>query len=456
MSSWFILLLSTFSYGSVVYVSDEENLKNIFTPPLTEEWDSQRGAGFTIGTSTSTQDILVIPPLLLKNLSDENKKAVKKLYLEKKCEFAGTTYTEVILPVLFSVKLKDDVKEQIEKGREIYYEIFGSPPSIFYPYLGIISKDIVEILRQSGYSVILATSGVLTDLKNAGGAEEAAPDLSRWTGSPVQNLAWDYIKQAMAKLDEYANSKLYNGEKFNAAMEELYNLEKPIWFENYASSDEDKKKENDLWFRAGLSNVYRAIDSELPAVVSVPLYISAKNNPLIDTTSGEYMVYFEDNTDNVFISSCNLMAFGVKKTTGVIIFDIFVSSISDEVIDIYIDMNKKNNAGSTAFLPGHNGFTDSISAWEYAVSVSSFDAKFYRYNRTGPPVRTKTFTVSNFLDKNLIEIIVPERYILGNPKKWGYVVAGFLSPIKSGIFDIIGFDLPPAETIIQIPALRIK
>ena len=434
--SFLLLVLSTFSYGSVVYLTDEEELKNIFS----------------LGVSTSSQDILVIPPMLLKNLADENKDTVKKLHTEKKYIFAGTTYTDVILPVLFNAKLDEDVREQIEKGRKVYYEVFGEEASVFYPQLGIITEDIVKILIQSGYSVFVTSFGVQKDLRSE--TDIIPADLSRWTGSPVQNLAWDYIKQAELKLTEYANSKSYDAEKFDAAKEELYLLTKPIWFENYISSDENKKKENDLWFRAGLSNVYRAIERELPQALSVPLYISERYNPLINMATGEYILYFADDTDNVFLSSCNLLAFGVKKSTGVIVFDIFASSVTDEVFDIYIDLNKKNNAGGTSFLDGRNGFTDSVSAWEYAVSVSTNSAKFFRYNRTGPPIRVGLFTVNNFLDNNLIEVKIPGNYILGNPKKWGYIVAGFLP--SGDIFDIIGYDVPMSETIIQVPALRLE
>ncbi|MBI5572973.1 MAG: hypothetical protein HY919_00280 [Elusimicrobia bacterium] len=434
---WLILLLlPTFSYGSVLYLTDEEELKNIFT----------------LGVSTSSQDILVIPPMLLKNLSDENKATVKKLHTEKKYIFAGTTYTDVILSVLFNAKLDEDVREQIEKGRKVYYEVFEEEASVFYPHLDIISEDIIKILIQSGYSVFVTSFGVQKDLRNE--TDIIPADLSRWIGSPVQNLAWDYIKQAKLKLTEYANSKSYNVEKFDAAKEELYLLTKPVWFENYISSDENKKKESDLWFRAGLSNVYRAIGQELPTALSVPLYISQSRNPLLDTTTGEYILYFTDDVNDVFMSSCNLLAFGVKKSTGVIVFDIFVSSASDEVIDIYIDLNKKNNAGITSFIGGHNGFTDSLSAWEYAVSISTNSAKFFRYNRTGPPVRAGNFAVNNFIDNNLIEVKIPGSYILGNPKKWGYIVAGFLP--SGDIFDIIGYDVPMSETVIQVPALRSK
>ena len=62
------------------------------------------------------------------------------------------------------------------------------------------------------------------------------------------------------------------------------------------------------------------------------------------------------------------------------------------------------------------------------------------------------FPVNNFSYNNLIEVKIPGKYILGNPKKWGYIVAGFLP--SGDIFDIIGYDVPASETVIQIPALR--
>ncbi|MFH1540893.1 MAG: glucodextranase DOMON-like domain-containing protein [Elusimicrobiota bacterium] len=467
------LLLSTISYGSVIHISDEEELKNIFdTFSLSMSTPTINISTPTISMSTPTQDILVISPFLLENLSDENKEAIKKLYSEKKCEFAGTTYVEVILPVLINEKLEDDAKQQIEKGKKIYYEIFEGEPTIFYPYLEIISSDSVEMIKQLNYSAIVTSHSIKIDLCNeiSTTSFDLSRDLSRWSGAPVQTLAWNYIKQAKLKLAEYINSESYNIEKFNTALEELYSLEKPIWFENYISRDANTKKENDLWFRAGISNLYRVIGRESPSSISIPLY-NLESHDLIanNTTTDKYVVYFTDdfaNNGDTYLSSstqasppmslsdCNLSAFGIKKSTGGIIFDIFVSSITNEIIDIYIDLNEKDGIGNTSFLAGHNGFTDSISAWEYAISVSSFNAKFCRYSRTGLPIKPKTFTINNFPDENLIELILPENYILGNPKKWGYIVAGFLP--SGDIFNIVGRDIPIGETIIQIPALRLE
>mgnify|MGYP001606034052 FL=1 len=150
------LLLSTFSYSSVMYVKDEEGLENVFTTSI----------------STSSRDILVIPSSLLKSLSDENKGIIKKLHCERKYDFAGTAYTEVVLPLLHEMQFESDVNDQIEKGRKVYQEIFNDDPSIFYAEYGIISNEVAEILMWSGYSGVLTTSCVAIDLKNKRGLKK--------------------------------------------------------------------------------------------------------------------------------------------------------------------------------------------------------------------------------------------------------------------------------------------
>ncbi|MBN1384913.1 MAG: hypothetical protein JW983_08540 [Elusimicrobia bacterium] len=426
-------------YSMQIYINNEEEIKNINV----------------IETSTDSKNIFVIPSDLLKNLSDENKELIKKIQNTGQADFVGTTYTEVILPVLFKAELIEDAKEQIEKGRFVYYEVFGNEPLVFYPYMGIVSQQVLEILRESGYDTFISSSGKQVDLYDEFLLPE--PDLSPWIGVSVQKLAWECLKLARTRLDDYAGSKMYKVEKFKAAMGELRLLQKPIWFENYISPDDNKKRENDLWFRAGLSNIYRVIGFEPPEEISVPLFVHREElfkSHLINLTTSEYVVCFNDEEEDIVISSCNIIAFGVNKSSTNISFDIVISSQEYKIVDIYIDMNGKRNAGSTSFLPGHNGFTDSLSAWEYAISVSSTDAQVFRYNRNGLPVKIGSFFTEQTLKQDMIRIRVPVDYIRGNPVNWGYVIAGILP--SGNIFDIIGSSVPSEDKIIQIPALRMK
>jgi len=54
----------------------------------------------------------------------------------------------------------------------------------------------------------------------------------------------------------------------------------------------------------------------------------------------------------------------------------------------------------------------------------------------------------------VIEFAMPESDILGNPKNWGYIVAGFLP--SGDVFHVLGYVLPEDGTVIQVPALRSK
>lgn len=434
-----VFLIINSVYSAQIYINSEDEIRTIYVVEI----------------STDSKNVFIIPSDLLKNLSGENKALVKKMQAEGSAEFAGTANTEVILPVLFNVRLIMDVKEQIEKGRLVYYEVFGNEPLIFYPHMGIVSQDVSEMLSQAGYSVFIASSGEQIDLRNE--LLLPPPDLSRWTAAAPQRLAWECVASARARLNDYENSQAYKPEQFRAAAEELYLLQKPIWFENYISPDADKKRESDLWFRAGISNIYRIIGLEPPAEISVPLFIGQEEtakSTLINLTTGEYAACFNDEEEDITKSSCNIVAFGVKKSSNDISFDIIISSQESEIVDIYIDMNEKRNAGSTSFLPGHSGFTDSVSAWEYAISISSTTAWVFRYNRTGPPVKIGIFSTEKILQQNIISVKLPADYIRGNPANWGYVVAGILS--SGSIFDIIGSDLPGEDAVIQIPALRMN
>ena len=430
------LLLNNLVYSAIIHINNEDEIKK-----------------YAVNVSIISENVFIIPMDLLASISDENKKLVNEIASKDNNEFAGTTYTEVILPVLIKIHLEDNAKEQVKKGKDIYQQIFGKKPSIFYPYMGIMSEEARVILEEYDYNVCITTSEAFFDLKST--MTISQPDLSRWIEDPIQKLVWEHLKKAQLKLIEYESSDSYDKEKYQAALEEIYSLEKPIWFENYVSYDAGKKKENDLWFRAGLSNVYRIIAIKPPSEISIPFFVSADNLFLPSPTTNEYIVFFNDESDkDIILSSCNIISFGVQKSTLGITFNIFVSSQESEVVDIYIDMNKKNNAGETSFLLGHKGFTDMLSAWEYAISVSTADACLYRYNHRGFPTAIKVFSIKKESQRNLVKFLIPETYIRGNPANWGYIIAGFLP--TGDIFDIIGNDIPLQDAIIQVPALRMK
>lgn len=441
---------------------------------------------FLAGRGVVATDIYAFSNELLQNITPEETAKLAGFVKKRNLTVAGTAYRDIILPLLIEVQLEKDAEKQLEKGRSVYYGVFGSSPSIFYPALGKFDEKSIPLISSAQYTSIVSTEGVITnitvspsdlalvvssegvvtDILNSTSAAVSisapAVDLKPYLGGMVQLLALTCVKRASAALAEYSSSTVFNPEIFDAASEELFLIEKPSWFENYVLKDADKKRESDLWFRASISNIYKLMGQEPPVEVLSPLWAALSNQAdLAAQTTGQYLVFFADDADSVIISSCDLLGLGVYlandsmapdiKAGTLIVFDVFVATRSGETIDIYIDMNNKTGAGSTSFLPGHKGFADSASAWEYALSIGQAAADLYKYDLSGgAPGKIASFAVSEI--EGGLSVSVPRRFINGDPKMWGYITAGFLD--DGNIFDIIGAEPPVDDTVIQIPALR--
>src|SRR3989339_960099 len=102
-----LLFLTDLIYSSVIYINNEDEIKK-----------------YAINVSTVSKNVFIIPADLLANLSDENKLLINKMKSSGNAEFASTTFTEVILPVLMKVQLTDDVNNQIKRGKDIYRQVF--------------------------------------------------------------------------------------------------------------------------------------------------------------------------------------------------------------------------------------------------------------------------------------------------------------------------------------------
>jgi len=420
--------------------------------------DSDGMSGFLAGRGIAQQNIYAFSNEVIQNLTTEEIAKLKGIVENKKLTVAGTAYRDINIPLLIEVGLQNDAVKQLAKGREVYANVFGGEPDVFYPYTGVWNEKSVQLIADAGYSGIVSTSGAIVSVSSAAAVASNEFNLAAYTSQPIQILAWECVVQASEKLAEYSSSTVVGPEILNSASEELYLTEKQVWFENYVSGDYEKRKENDSWFRASISNVYLITGDEPPREVISPLWTSLGNSaPLLEEATGEYLIFFADSEDQVKISSCDILGIGIyidKVFSGTsTVFDIFVASRTNEVIDIYIDMNNKGGAGSTAFIPGHKGFTDAASAWEYAISINGNSAGLYKYDLSGgPPDRIASLAV-NEIDSG-ISVAVPQRYIKGDPKMWGYIVAGFLR--DGTMFDIVGSDPSTDDNILQLPALREK
>ncbi|MDR0800285.1 MAG: hypothetical protein LBN01_01975, partial [Endomicrobium sp.] len=82
-------------------------------------------------------------------------------------------------------------------------------------------------------------------------------------------------------------------------------------------------------------------------------------------------------------------------------------------IDFYIDLNNVYGAGATSLLEGINGFLTAESGWEYALRIYKDKAVLYKYSSDGASI------VSD-LPVNGASVLIPQKYIRGNPVNWGY------------------------------------
>ena len=180
------------------------------------------------------------------------------------------------------------------------------------------------------------------------------------------------LYSAVSFINAYRNSNDFLEYSYKNAQSELvylcsYDLLKGVSANKTASQ---------RMFDAAFSNIYRLLGAEAPS--DKELYAKKPDIAGGDLYAGtEEVIHTEVTAINGGVSVENDGI--VKNLTvvsnegGINIGLSFESGQWDEKIayvDIYIDMNNLEGAGSTAMLSGINGFLTPDSAWEYALRVS--------------------------------------------------------------------------------------
>jgi hypothetical protein len=124
-------------------------------------------------------------------------------------------------------------------------------------------------------------------------------------------------------------------------------------------------------------------------------------------------------------------------------------------IDFYIDLNNVCGAGATSLLEGINGFLTTGSGWEYALRIYKGKAVLYKHSLDGASI------VSN-LPVNGASVLIPQKYIRGNPVNWGYQ-AVVVSEVdgKKFITDFLNQGAKAKEVVLsekpfQLSAVRLR
>jgi len=107
--------------------------------------------------------------------------------------------------------------------------------------------------------------------------------------------------------------------------------------------------------------------------------------------------------------------------------------------------------GSTTMLAGVNGFLTRESGWEYALRVYRDKAILYKHFSDGA---SSIVSELPFIDNS---VLVPQKYIRGNPVNWGYqavVVSDFDG--EKVVVDFLNQNTRTKEKILSVKPFQIS
>jgi hypothetical protein len=215
-------------------------------------------------------------------------------------------------------------------------------------------------------------------------------------------------------------------------------------------------------FDAAYNNIFRLLGSEVPA--DKDLYAAkndAANTNLYAGTEEAFHTEAALAENGISINNDGLIKSmtAASKDGALNITLSFESALWDEnisFVDIYIDMNNFEGAGSTSMLSGVNGYLTPDSAWEYALRVSKDKILLYRNSADSAVFVTE-------IQSSGLSFSVLRKHIRGNPANWGYQAVSVRETEdgKSKIEDFFVQGSQSRESILsvrpfQIPAVRIK
>ncbi|MCL1971616.1 MAG: hypothetical protein FWG57_01330 [Endomicrobia bacterium] len=295
-------------------------------------------------------------------------------------------------------------------------------------YVSLIKRDMIDEKDAVSFEILSVRPAIMTKLYSAVSfinAYRNSNDFFEYSYKNAQSelvylCTYDLLKGVSA-------NKTASQRMFDAAYNNIYRLlgaEAPSDKELYA-------KKPDI---AG-SNLYAGTEEVIHTeITAISGGVSVDNDGIVKNLT----VVSKDNAINIELS--------------------FESGQWDEKIayvDIYIDMNNLEGAGSTAMLSGINGFLTPDSAWEYALRVSKDKVLLYRHSADSVIFLTQIPNTGSSFS-------IPQKYIRGNPVNWGYqAVAVSETDGKTGIVDFFVQSSQSRESFLsvkpfQIPAVRLN
>jgi hypothetical protein len=292
--------------------------------------------------------------------------------------------------------------------------------------------------------------------KDAPAPEANCPpsDFSPWIGEPEVNKAWQLLSIARQSVEDFKNSGRADLQTLNRALRELYSAEGGgVFYALGAKGSPLRMAEVKREFMATLEQIYRLMGLTPPA--SLRQGFSGNATPEGPETTGAGDPFFrrEGNTlvwrdsakddrgpGNFFYptgsgfptGAWDLVSFRVEPREADVVFQWRLSALANpgqapygfsvELLDTYVDINHLPGAGTEQLLPGRPGLVEPQNAWEYALSVDGWGARFYQQWAGGGPRRVAVLPVK-LIPPSTLEVAVPRKYLRGEPDGWGLAVA---------------------------------
>ena len=152
------------------------------------------------------------------------------------------------------------------------------------PGAGSERAFVAELYRALSASPVLRTTTPSAFLEEFDPVETLArlesPDVSQWIGDREEARAWDYLARVRDDLDVAAGRVGPDDEGFQAAYESMLYAQGADWFSWFGP---DRTSSDDAYFdwafRRLLSEVYTALESDVPAFLDVPVIPSTPVRP---------------------------------------------------------------------------------------------------------------------------------------------------------------------------------
>ncbi len=308
------------------------------------------------------------------------------------------------------------------------------------------------------------------------------PGLAAWVGDHAKNNAWKSLAEAREKIELYKNSGAADLKKLERALTEIYSAESGDYFEWFGSLEDEpataqsalrvRQKEKELYFKATLLNVYRHLNVTAPEAIKAVKKISETLPPLAQGTTAPAESPVEPPEDKPLPTAVQMsladnsltwtpngaegilrklsLKSGGKPQVEAVEFHFTIQDapgLEAAVVDLYIDINRRESAGKTALLPGRMASVSSLDAWEYALTcrrspaTKEWDCKLYRSSNSRPILQT-TARPRNGKSKSVSwDVAVPKNLLGKEPLRWGYLtciikeegrpIMDFLSPVRN-------------------------